>query len=130
MHGRDDIERSTGRARTHLGAEATCTRLGAANQITKQHPHRFRHTADTIVQDELGDPLVTADHFGHHGLGSVAGYAKISTHRRQEASLALGRRGRRAAEPGCRASASLKECIRRLADAEHPLILPRRRSME
>jgi len=44
------------------GAEAICTRLGAANKVTKLHPDRFRHAAGTIVQDELGDPLLTAGH--------------------------------------------------------------------
>jgi len=82
-----------GRPLSVRGAEAICTRLGAANQITKLHPHRFRHTAGTIVQDELGDPLVTADYLGHHGLGSVAGYAEVSSRRREEATDALQRRG-------------------------------------
>jgi len=50
------------------GAEVVCTRRVAANQITKLHPHRFRHTAGTIVHDELGDPLLTADYLGHRGL--------------------------------------------------------------
>ena len=75
------------------GAEAVCTRRVAANQITKLHPHRFRHTAGTIVHDELGDPLLTAGHLGHHGLGSVACYAEVSSRRREEASNALGQRG-------------------------------------
>jgi len=90
------VSYSPGRAGRRLsvrGAEAICERLGAANQITRLHPHRFRHTAGTIVQDELGDPLVTADYLGHHGLGSVAGYAEISSRRREEASDALQRRG-------------------------------------
>ena len=82
-----------GRRLSERGAEASCTRLGAANQITELHPHRFRHTAGTLVQDELGDPLVTADYLGHHRLGSVAGYAEVSTHRREEANEALQRRG-------------------------------------
>lgn len=75
------------------GAEAICDRLGAFNQITKLHPHRFRHTAGTVVQDELGDPRLTADYLGHHGLGSVAGYTEISTNRRAEAGDAHARRG-------------------------------------
>jgi len=45
-----------GRPLSVRGAEAICTRLGAAHQITKLHPLRFRHTAGTVVQDELGDP--------------------------------------------------------------------------
>ncbi len=38
------------------GAEEVCARLGVAHRVTKLHPHRFRHTAGTIVQEELGDP--------------------------------------------------------------------------
>lgn len=87
---------SPGRAGRRLsvrGAEAVCGRLGAAHQVTKLHPHRFRHTAGTIVQEELGDPRLTADYLGHHGLGSVAGYTEVSRSRRAEAGDALTRRG-------------------------------------
>ena len=90
------VSYSPGRAGRRLsvrGAEAVCTRLGLVNQVTKLHPHRFRHTAGTIVQDELGDPRVTADYLGHHGLGSVAGYTEVSSNRRAQASDALTRRG-------------------------------------
>jgi site-specific recombinase XerD len=89
------VSYSPGRTRrlSVRGAEAICDRLGARNQITKLHPHRFRHTAGTIVQDELGDPRLTADYLGHHGLGSVAGYTEISPSRRAEAGEALTRRG-------------------------------------
>ena len=82
-----------GRRLSVRGAEAVCTRLGVRNQVTKLHPHRFRHTAGTIVQDELGDPRVTADYLGHHGLGSVAGYTEVSSNRRAQAGEALTRRG-------------------------------------
>jgi integrase len=85
-----------GRRLSVRGAEAVCVRLGATNQVTKLHPHRFRHTAATIVQEELGDPRVTADylgHLGHHGLGSVAGYTDVSRTRRAEPGDALTRRG-------------------------------------
>jgi integrase len=82
-----------GRRLSVRGAEAVCVRLGATNQVTKLHPHRFRHTAGTIVQEELGDPRLTADYLGHHGLGSVAGYTEVSRTRRAEAGDALTRRG-------------------------------------
>ncbi len=82
-----------GRRLSVRGAESVCDRLGLANQVTKLHPHRFRHTAGTIVQEELGDPRLTADYLGHHGLGSVAGYTEVSRGRRAEASDALTRRG-------------------------------------
>jgi integrase/recombinase XerD len=90
------VSYSPGRAGRRLsvrGAEAVCDRLGTHHQITKLHPHRFRHTAGTIVQEELGDPLLTADYLGHHGLGSVAGYTEVSRTRRAEAGEALRRRG-------------------------------------
>ena len=90
------VSYSPGRAGRRLsvrGAEAVCTRLGLRNQVTKLHPHRFRHTAGTVVQDELGDPRVTADYLGHHGLGSVAGYTEVSSNRRAQAGDALTRRG-------------------------------------
>lgn len=82
-----------GRRLSVRGAEAVCDRLGATNQVTKLHPHRFRHTAGTIVQEELGDPRLTADYLGHHGPGSVAGYTEVSRTRRAEAGDALTRRG-------------------------------------
>lgn len=82
-----------GRRLSVRGAEAVCERLGTRDRVTKLHPHRFRHTAGTIVQEELGDPRLTADYLGHHGLGSVAGYTEVSRTRRAEASEALRRRG-------------------------------------
>lgn len=102
LQARDDdgpalfVSYSPGRAGRRLsvrGAEAVCHQLGVRNQIAMLHPHRFRHTAGTIVQDEIGDPRVTADYLGHHGLGSVAGYTEVSQRRRAEASDALTRRG-------------------------------------
>ncbi len=90
------VSYSPGRAGRRLsvrGAELVCDRLGLANQVTKLHPHRFRHTAGTIVQEELGDSRLTADYLGHHGLGSVAGYTEVSRGRRAEAGDALSRRG-------------------------------------
>jgi integrase/recombinase XerD len=62
-----------GQRLTVRGAEDVCTRLGVAHGVTKRHPHRLRQTAGTIVQEELGDPRLTAEFLGHHGLGSVAG---------------------------------------------------------
>ena len=37
-----------------------------------------RHTAGTIVRDELDDARLTAE-YGHHGLGSVAGYTEAAS---------------------------------------------------
>lgn len=75
------------------GAEDVCARLGVAHRVTKLHPHRLRHTAGTIVQEELGDPRLTAEFLGHHGLGSVAGYTEVSRRRHEEAAEALRRGG-------------------------------------
>jgi integrase/recombinase XerD len=75
------------------GAEDVCARLGVAHGVPKLHPHRFRHTAGTIVQEELGDPRLTAEFLGHHRLGSVAGYTAVSRRRHEEAADALKQRG-------------------------------------
>jgi hypothetical protein len=45
------------------------------------------------VQEELGDPRLTAEFLGHHGLGSVAGYTEVSRRRHEEAVDALEQRG-------------------------------------
>jgi len=45
------------------------------------------------VEEELGDPRLTAELLGHSGLGSVSGYTKISCRRREEAAAALADRG-------------------------------------
>jgi site-specific recombinase XerD len=82
-----------GRRLSVRGAEEVCTRLGSAHRVTKLHPHRFRHTAGTIVQEELGDPRLTAEFLGHHGLGSVVGYTEVSKRRLDEAADALRTRG-------------------------------------
>jgi integrase len=82
-----------GRRLSVRGAEDVCARLGIAHRVTKLHPHRFRHTAGTIVQEELGDPRLTAEFLGHHGPGSVAGYTQVSRRRLDEAADALRERG-------------------------------------
>jgi site-specific recombinase XerD len=83
----------TGRRLSVRGAEAICTSLGARSAIAGLHPHRLRHTAGTIVQDEIGDARLTAEYLGHHGLGSVAGYTEVSRQRHQQAADALTDRG-------------------------------------
>jgi site-specific recombinase XerD len=89
------ISYSPGRSRrlSVRGAEAICTRLGAGSAIAGLHPHRLRHTAGSIVQDEIGDARLTAEFLGHHGLGSVAGYTEVSQRRHQQAADALTDRG-------------------------------------
>jgi hypothetical protein len=45
------------------------------------------------VQEELGDARLTADILGHSGLGSVAGYTKITEGRREAAKARIERAG-------------------------------------
>ena len=61
--------------------------------LERWHPHQLRHTFGTAVEEELGDPRLTAELLGHSGLGSVSGYTKISRRRREEAAAALADRG-------------------------------------
>jgi integrase/recombinase XerD len=104
-HARDEVERylavrrddapplflsyhhgRRGKRLTVRGGEDVCARLGVAHRVTKPHPHRFRHTAGTIVQEELGDPRLTAEFLGRRGLGSVTGYTEVSQRRHAEAA--------------------------------------------
>ena len=45
------------------------------------------------MQEELGDPRLTAEFLGHHGLGSVAGYTEVSRRRHEEPADVLEQRG-------------------------------------
>jgi integrase len=65
------------------GARYVCTRVARTVNIPTFHPHRLRHTVGTLVQEQLGDARLTADTLRHSGLGSVAGYTKITEARRQ-----------------------------------------------
>ena len=53
------------------------------------HPHRLRHTLGTLLQEQLGDARLTAETLGHAGLGSVAGYTKITAARRHAAKATI-----------------------------------------
>ena len=66
-----------------MGAPCICGRVARALGISHLHPHRLRHTLGTLVQEQLGDARLTADTLGHAGLGSVAGYTKITEARWQ-----------------------------------------------
>jgi integrase len=57
------------------------------------HPHQLRHTLGTALQEAMGDARLTADTLGHRGLGSVAGYTKVSDRRRRVAYAELEERG-------------------------------------
>jgi len=54
-------------------------------EIPPFHPHQLRHTLGTLLQETVGDARLTAETLGHRGLGSVAGYTKISDSRRRQA---------------------------------------------
>ena len=68
---------------TPRGARYICTQVARNLGIPDFHPHRLRHTLGTLVQEQLGDARLTAETLGHAGLGSVAGYTKITQSRRQ-----------------------------------------------
>jgi integrase len=75
------------------GAGYVCDQVARRLGLERWHPHQLRHTFGTAVEEELGDPRLTAELLGHSGLGSVSGYTKISRRRREEAAAALADRG-------------------------------------
>ena len=75
------------------GAAYVCDQVARRLGLERWHPHQLRHTFGTAVEEELGDPRLTAELLGHSGLGSVSGYTKISRRRREEAAAALADRG-------------------------------------
>jgi site-specific recombinase XerD len=75
------------------GARYLCDQVARRLGLERWHPHQLRHTFGTAIEEELGDPRLTAELLGHSGLGSVSGYTKISRRRREEAAEALADRG-------------------------------------
>jgi len=75
------------------GAGYVCDQVARRLGLERWHPHQLRHTFGTAVEEELGDPRLTAELLGHSGLGSVSGYTKISRRRREEAAAPLADRG-------------------------------------
>jgi integrase len=75
------------------GAAWICDQVARRLGLERWHPHQLRHTFGTAVEEELGDTRLTSELLGHSGLGSVAGYTKISRRRREEAAAALADRG-------------------------------------
>ena len=71
------------------GAGYVCDQVARRLGLERWHPHQLRHTFGTAVEEELGDPRLTAELLRHSGLGSVSGYTKISRRRREEAAAAL-----------------------------------------
>jgi integrase/recombinase XerD len=78
---------------TVAGAQYICRQLAHRLGIPTFHPHQLRHTLGTLLQETMGDARLTAETLGHRGLASVAGYTKITDHRRREAYEQLQRRG-------------------------------------
>jgi len=90
---RTDAQARRANRLTARGAGYLCTQIARTLGVTDLHPHRLRHTLGTLVQEELGDARLTADTLGHAGLGSVAGYTKITEARRQAVKEQIERAG-------------------------------------
>jgi integrase/recombinase XerD len=75
------------------GANYICRQFSMRVGIPPFHPHRLRHTLGTLLQESMGDARLTAETLGHRGLGSIAGYTKISDAKRKEAYEDLQQRG-------------------------------------
>ena len=78
---------------TANGARHICRQVARELEISPFHPHQLRHTLGTLLQESVGDARLTAETLGHRGLGSVAGYTKITDRRRREAYEVMERAG-------------------------------------
>ena len=78
---------------TPSGARHVCRQLARRVAISPFHPHQLRHTLGTLLQESVGDARLTAETLGYRGLGSVAGYTKITDQRRRAAYEEMERRG-------------------------------------
>ncbi|MBV8526823.1 MAG: tyrosine-type recombinase/integrase [Candidatus Dormibacteraeota bacterium] len=78
---------------TAAGARHICQRVSRELAVSRFHPHQLRHTLGTLLQEAMGDARLTAETLGHRGLGSVAGYTKVSNQRRRDAYEELEARG-------------------------------------
>ena len=78
---------------TANGARHICRRVARELAISPFHPHQLRHTLGTLLQETIGDARLTAETLGHRGLGSVAGYTKITDRQRRAAYEAMEGRG-------------------------------------
>jgi site-specific recombinase XerD len=69
---------------TDAGARHVCRQVARRLGLSRFSPPVLRHTLGTLPQGEMGDVRLTAEVFGHSGLGSVAGYTKVAaTHLRE-----------------------------------------------
>jgi site-specific recombinase XerD len=78
---------------TANGARHICRQVARELAISPFHPHQLRHTLGTLLQETVGDARLTAETLGHRGLGSVAGYTKITDRQRRAAYDAMEGRG-------------------------------------
>ena len=78
---------------TANGARHICQRVSRELALAPFHPHQLRHTLGTLLQETVGDARLTAETLGHRGLGSVAGYTKVSDRKRRAAYEELESQG-------------------------------------
>jgi integrase/recombinase XerD len=78
---------------TVQGAHHICHQLAHHLGIPRFHPQQLRHTLGTVLQETMGDARLTAETLGHHRLGSVSGYTRITDARKREAYERLQQRG-------------------------------------
>lgn len=78
---------------TANGARHICQRVSRELALSPFHPHQLRHTLGTLLQETVGDARLTAETLGHRGLGSVAGYTKVSDRQKRVAYEEMERRG-------------------------------------
>lgn len=78
---------------TVQGAHHICHQVARRLGLPAFHPHQLRHTLGTLLQETVGDARLTAETLGHRGLGSVAGYTKITDRRRGEAYQEMEKAG-------------------------------------
>lgn len=58
--------------------------------LTYWTTHAIRHTCATLLLDAEIDHLVIAEHLGHHGVGTIANYAKVRDKSRQKVLNVMG----------------------------------------
>ena len=78
---------------TANGARHICQRVSRELAVARFHPHQLRHTLGTLLQETVGDARLTAETLGHRGLGSIAGYTKVSDRQKRAAYEEMERAG-------------------------------------
>lgn len=78
---------------TANGARYICQQVSRHLALATFHPHQLRHTLGTLLQETVGDARLTAETLGHRGLGSVAGYTKVSDRQKRVAYAEMEERG-------------------------------------